>query len=77
MDAALISGGWAVFAFHGIGQDMACDISSFDVNACALNYLSTEEASHVALLDSLVANEQIWVAPMRDVALHLQQSPSR
>ena len=77
VDAALASGGWAVFAFHGIGADSECNIANFELEECALNYLSTEQASHVALLDYLAANEQVWVAPMGEIALHLQSVRSR
>lgn len=72
VDEARGSGGWVVFGFHGIGLEQECDISQFDLASCALNYLTTDEVSHRALLDYLVGLDDVWVAPMRDVAQYVQ-----
>jgi hypothetical protein len=74
VDEALATGGWAVFTFHGIGPEtLGCDINTFDLDACALNYLTTDNEAHAALLDYLTAREaDVWVAPFKEVALHVK-----
>jgi len=76
VDEAISQGGWAVFTFHGIGPAAECNINEFDLNACALNYLTTEDADHQALLDYLMQKqEQVWTAPFGEVAAHLSALP--
>jgi hypothetical protein len=61
-----------VITFHGIGPEATCDINQFDLEACALNYLTTQNSEHEALLDYLVQHgEEVWTAPMGDVTAHL------
>lgn len=70
--AALQNEGWAVFTFHGVGPEATdCNIHGFDLDACALNYLTTESEEHERLLDYLIEQDEIWVAPFGEVARHL------
>ncbi len=73
VDEALAQGGWAVFTFHGIGENkLDCDINEFDLDACALSYLSTSNEAHEALLDYLASKQsEVWVAPVKEVATYL------
>lgn len=76
VDEAIAAGGWAVFTFHGIGpENTSCDINQFDLASCALNYLTTSNEAHEALLDYLVEKQsEVWTAPMKEVAQHLNAS---
>ncbi|CAH0998052.1 hypothetical protein EMA8858_04187 [Emticicia aquatica] len=57
---ALNSGGWAVIAFHGIGDK---------------NY-PTDPNVHQELVNYLKQNEDsYWVAPLRDVAKYIRENP--
>jgi peptidoglycan-N-acetylglucosamine deacetylase len=58
--AALNSGGWAVIAFHGIGDDKMT--TDFSIHQELLNYLKQNE-------------DKYWVAPLRDVAKHIRENP--
>jgi hypothetical protein len=73
IDDAITAGGWVVFTFHGIGpEDTSCNVNVFDLDACALNYLTTPADSHQALVDYLVSKQsQVWVAPFKEVAQHI------
>ncbi len=78
VDEAIEKGGWAVFTFHGIGPEVqSCpDLISFDLDVCALNYLTTENEAHEELLDYLVQKSDIvFTAPMGEVAASLSQVP--
>lgn len=76
VDEAISGGDWAVFTFHGIGPTAECDINQFDLDACALNYLTTANAEHEALLDYLLQKqEEVWTAPFGEVAAHLAALP--
>lgn len=75
VDEALAAGGWAVFTFHGIGPAAECDINQFNLDVCALNYLTTSSEAHAALLDYLVQKQsEVWTAPMKAVAAHIQST---
>ncbi len=57
---ALDSGGWAVIAFHGIGD----------------NKMPTDFAVHQELINYLKLNhEKYWVAPISEVAKHIRSNP--
>jgi peptidoglycan-N-acetylglucosamine deacetylase len=58
--SALNSGGWAVIAFHGIGDDK----------------MTTDFAIHQELINYLKQNQdRYWVAPLKDVAKHIRENP--
>jgi peptidoglycan/xylan/chitin deacetylase (PgdA/CDA1 family) len=76
VDEAIAAGGWTVFIFHGVGpEDKSCDINVFDLNACALNYLTTPLDAHQQLIDYLASKQSdVWVATFKDVAQHIAAS---
>jgi len=75
VDQAIAAGGWTVFIFHGVGpEDMSCDINTFNLDACALNYLCTPDASHQELITYLAGKPEVWTAPFKEVALHIDAS---
>lgn len=73
IDDAIAAGGWVVFTFHGVGpEDTSCNVNTFDLDACALNYLTTPADSHQELVDYLVTKQsEVWVAPFKEVAQHI------
>jgi len=74
VDEAISRGAWAVFTFHGIGSAAECDINQFELDSCALNYLTTENSEHEALLDYLVEKgNEVWTAPMAEVGQYIAQ----
>lgn len=61
MEAILDTGGWVIYTFHGVG------LGTHD------HFIAEDE--HLRLLDYLQAkSNQIWTAPLIDVARHLQKS---
>lgn len=73
VDEAIAAGGWTVFIFHGVGPEAPnCDINTYDLDACALNYLCTPDAAHQELVAYLESKQtEVWTATFKDVATHI------
>jgi peptidoglycan/xylan/chitin deacetylase (PgdA/CDA1 family) len=76
VDEAIAAGGWTVFIFHGVGPETPnCDINTYDLDACALNYLCTPETAHQELVSYLASKQaEVWTATFKDVASHIEAS---
>ncbi len=69
VDQAIARKGWLVVLFHGVGAETTCPGLDFNLKGCMINYLTTDTASHQALVDYLAEKQaQVWVAPFGTVA---------
>jgi sialate O-acetylesterase len=71
VDDAIAAKGWLVLLFHGVGTDQAtCPQNlGYAPDKCMINYLTTSEQSHQALVEYLSQKKaQVWTATFKEVA---------
>lgn len=75
VDDAIAAKGWLVLLFHGVGKEQAsCPGNlTYAPDQCMINYLTTSEEAHTALVQYLVEKKtQVWTAPFKDVATRIK-----